>query len=303
VRTRVGIGLFVVASVVTASLSAAVTADTGAGTIQALSDSHFADVSSAAGSQVRLAGGDDPDAPISTGRWAEDRPQVQLAGGPPVSTAASASPVIRLAAAPPPSSVPAYSMAPRPITIAALLPPTAQAGLQQTGRPVTTASPRLLLALGAPSGVNPGSGLAIDRDGFDNPAAPRVSRAPPRSQQRGLLVQLQASPDRKKGRWFVFAAGSGEAYGFNLIRDPFNGWKKSGWSVERLAEFGKAQIGIGWRKGRAQISATAARREIGAYGVSREDTVFGLTFSLSGAKPTARPRGGIGLQQTSQSPR
>lgn len=301
-RARVGIGLFIATSVATASLSAAVIAGTGASATRALSDSQFADISSAPGSQVRLAGGDDSDAPIRTGRWAEDSPRVQLAGGLPA-TAVPSSPVMQLAAAPPPSPAPAASLAARPITMAALLPPGARAAFQPTGRSMPAPSPRLILALGAPSGVNPGSGLAIDRDGFDNPAAPRVARPGPKSQSRGLLVQLQAKPDARKGRWFIFAAGSGEAYGFNLIRDPIAGWKKSGWSIERLAEFGKAQIGVGWRKGRAQIAATAARREIGAYGISRQDTVFGLTFSLSGAKPTARPRGGIGLQQQSLSTR
>ncbi len=302
-RTPVGIGLFIVTSVAAASLSAAVTADSGATVTRALSDTQFADVSAAPGSQVALAGGNDPDAPIRTGRWGEDRPQVQLAGGPTkTATVQNASPISLAASAPLPA-IPAQSMASRPITMAALLPPSARMGLQPTFRPARAPQPRILLSLGAPSAINPGSGLAFDSNGFDNPGAPRISRPPPKSQSRGLLVQLQAKPDRKKGRWFVFAAGSGEAYGFNLIRDPLNGWKKSGWSVEQLAEFGKAQIGIGWRKGRAQIAATAARREIGAYGISREDTVFGLTFSFSGAKPTARPRGGIGIQQQPQSQR
>lgn len=299
-RAGLGIGLFVATSVAAASLSAAVTADSGTDPQRALSDTQFADVSTAPGSQVVLAGGDDPDAPIRTGRWAEDHAPVQLAGGPAAATTAKGE-TIKLAAAPqPPSAATAADMAPRPITMAALLPPGARAALTSSARPIRTPQPRVLLALGAPSGIDPGSGLAIDRDSFDNPAAPRVSRPPPRGQTRGLLVQLQAKPDRKKGRWFIFAAGSGEAYGFNLIRDPISGWKKSGWSVERLAEFGKAQIGIGWRKGRAQFAATAARREIGAYGVSREDTVFGLTFTLSGARPTDRPRGGIGIQQRQQ---
>jgi len=94
---------------------------------------------------------------------------------------------------------------------------------------------------------------------------------------------------RKKGRWFIFAAGSGEAFGLNLVRDPIRGWKPAGWSVEQLAEFGKAQLGIGWRKGARQVSLSAARREISAYGLSREDTVVGVTFSVSGRAP-ARPR-------------
>jgi hypothetical protein len=275
-----------------------VTADTGASATQALSDTQFADVSSAPRSQVHLAGGDEADAPIRTGRWGENRSDVQLAGGPAAASAPLA-PVIRLAATPPPGPLSeGPSQASRPITLAALLPPNVRAALQPSGRLAPAPTPRLILALGAPAALNPGSGLAVDRDDFDNPAAPRISRPPPRGQQRGLLVQLQSSRvDKNKGRWFAFAAGSGEAFGFNLIRDPIAGWKRSGWTVERLAEFGKAQIGIGWRKGRAQIAATAARREIGAYGISREDTVFGLTFTLSGAKPTARPRGGIGLQQ------
>lgn len=292
-RTSVGIGLFAATSVAAASLSAAVVADTGTNPDSALTDTQFADVSSRPDSQVVLAGGDDPDAPIRTGRWAEDRPQTQLAGGPPPT--APDSTVIKLAAAAPPSTGLASSdMSPTPITLASLMPPSVRAALKPDSTPMRPPQTRVLLALGAPSGINPGSGLTIGDDGFDNPAA-RAARAAPRP--RSLLLQLQARPDRSKGRWFIFAAGSGEAYGFNLIRDPFSGWKKSGWSVEQLAEFGKAQIGIGWRKGRAQIAATAARREIGAYGVSREDTVFGITFSLSGARPAPRPRGGIGIQQ------
>lgn len=98
---------------------------------------------------------------------------------------------------------------------------------------------------------------------------------------RQFLVRIgPKAQDRKKGRWFVFAAGSGDAFGLNLIRDPEKGLRRAGWSVEKLAEFGKAQVGVGWRRGPTQVSLAASRREIGAYGISQEDTVVGVTVSV-----------------------
>lgn len=134
--------------------------------------------------------------------------------------------------------------------------------------------PEFQIALRQPSAVGPAA------------IAPMPSAYRPIDDAAGEVkeILLRIGPkeeDRNKGRWFVFAAGSGEAFGLNLIRDGGKGrLRRAGWSVEKLAEFGKAQVGVGWRRGSRQISLAASRREIGAYGITQEDTVVGVTVSI-----------------------
>ncbi len=245
------------------------------------------------GSAVRVP--DDPDAPIRTGRWAEDAAPVELAGGP--AQVASAPPEPILLSRP---NVPAPEQSrvavldsrlsgPAPTT--ALSVPLSRVAWAPVAPPRTvTALPRIDLTVSNREPGAPGAGLDADSGVFSEPLAiARSSPAPMFDIKRLTLRVGPSEADRKKGRWFVFAAGSGEAFGLNLVRDPLRGWRPAGWSVEQLAEFGKAQLGIGWRKGSQQLSASVARREISAYGLSREDTIFGITFSVSG-KPPARTR-------------
>lgn len=250
-------------------------------------------------SQAFAGGGrvpDDPDAPIRTGRWDDaPAPVLALLGGP-------------AAVAPsPPTAIPTPTSR-STIQLAALTPPpTAEA----QARALTTASPvirsRVALASVSPrvlaggpvlrvavstdrDATETGSGLAIE-DGAGSTFAPRPAPSSQPLDAKQLLLSIAPEPaDRAKGRWFVFAAGSGEAFGLNIIRDPARGgWRRTGWSVERLAEFGKAQLGLGWRQGDRQVAVSAARREIGAYGFKREDTVVGVTFTVSG-KPAKAPK-------------
>lgn len=270
-----------------ASLCAASAMSTGTDGLNSetiLSDARFGSAFSGSGARVT----DDPDAPIRTGRWAEDTPAsaVELAGGPPatptpapVSTAAP----IRLAAlTPPPTAAPGA-------TRSLASPTLARAAFRPTERPELMGGPVRLSVSGDRDIPAPGSALHDDDDRFDGASA--FTPRPPRPSQmidgKKLLVSIGPAPaDRKKGRWFVFAAGSGEAFGLNLIRDPVKGgWRRAGWSVERLAQFGKAQLGIGWRRDNRQIAISAARREFGIYGYKREDTVFGVTFTVSGKPP------------------
>ncbi|MBP7704508.1 MAG: hypothetical protein KA105_04400 [Caulobacter sp.] len=274
-RTAVAAGLAGLTVLATLGLTAAVS-------VSAINDIVY---------PTTLAGGprvtEDPDAPIRTGRWdGEPTRTVALAGGPSVETA-------------PPAATPAR----QPVELTALTPPppaeAPRTALPQVGlagaafRPMGQQAlaggpPRVTLAMTTDADpVAPGSGLDAGETFAGRSLAPRAPRQDQRIDARRMLVSIGPGPeDRKKGRWFVFAAGSGEAFGLNLIRDPARGGvRRAGWSVERLAEFGKAQLGIGWRKGDRQIAFSAARREIGAYGVKREDTVFGLTFTVSGRPP------------------
>lgn len=242
---------------------------------------------------------DDPDAPIQTGRWAENNPEVALAGGPSVTLAGGPSPVPS-AAAPAPQPVQVASLAstipiaarviPPPPTAAVAPPatPRSMAALQPVRQTQAASRPRVSFSASlARDGLAPGAGLdPEDRFTGDAFAMPRISRPSPVQEVRRLLMRVGPSQDASgKGRWFVFVAASGDALGLNLGRDPEKGLRGR-WSVERLAEFGKAQLGVGWRKGRQQIALSAARREIGAYGVSREDTVVGVNITYSGQRPS-----------------
>jgi len=205
------------------------------------------------------------DGPIKTSRWSEDAPPVPLA---------------------PPAHVDATPVASNALTDqppAILIPPPSltQAAFRARRHP---AQPRMTFAVGdaqAPEVRALGQAFAVAAQPGE----------PARFDARRLLVRIGPAPrDRKQGRWFIFAAGSGDAFGLNMIKDPVRGgWRRAGWSVERLAEYGKAQVGVGWRRGDAQVALSAARREIAAYGVSREDTVVGVTFTVSG-KPPAKTR-------------
>jgi hypothetical protein len=247
-----------------------------------------------------LSGGgrvpDDPDAPIRTGRWDEaPAPVLALLGGPATpSSAASPTPLpsppraaVQLAASTPPPSAEAQALglSARPAVI------RSRVALASVSPKVLAGGPTLRMSVSTDRDATEiGSGLAIE-ESAGSAFAPRPARASQPFDAKQLLLSIAPEPaDQAKGRWFVFAAGSGEAFGLNIIRDPARGgWRRTGWSVERLAEFGKAQLGIGWRRGDRQIAVSTARREIGAYGFKREDTVVGVTFTVSG-KPIKAPK-------------
>lgn len=237
---------------------------------------------------------DDPDAPIATGRWAEDAAPVELAGGPePAQVAAAAipEPILLSRSSPSRQAAPSQlAMVEAPIQVRTLAAPlSVPLSRVSWSPPVRQApvvrEPRINLSVSDVTMAAPGSGLDIASAVFNEPS-PSARRGRPLLDIKRLTLRI--GPDesvKRKGRWFVFAAGSGEAFGLNLVKDPLRGWRPAGWSVEQLAEFGKAQLGIGWRKGARQVAASVARREISAYGLSREDTIVGITFTVSGKKP------------------
>ncbi len=250
-------------------------------------------------SQAFAGGGrvpDDPDAPIRTGRWDDaPAPVLALLGGPsinaPLAPASAPTPTqrstIQLAALTPPPSAEAQA---RALTAATPV-VRSRVALASVSPRVLAGGPTLRVAVSTDrDATETGSGLAIENDA-GSAFAPRPAPASQPFDAKQLLLSIAPEPaDRAKGRWFVFAAGSGEAFGLNIIRDPARGgWRRTGWSVERLAEFGKAQLGLGWRQGDRQVAVSAARREIGAYGFKREDTVVGVTFTVSG-KPIKAPK-------------
>lgn len=187
------------------------------------------------------AGFDDPDAPIAAGRPDEDALAAAMAYDPP-----------------------AVQPSGRRLS----------EGVELLGG-IPARMPRLIMAFAehAPQ--------AAPQSDFDTPARRRPGDDAGLDVKK-ILLSIGPSPeDRQKGRWFIFAAGSGEAFGLNLIRDrQRKELRRAGWSVEKIAEFGKAQVGVGWRKGPTQVSLAASRREIGVHGYSEEDTVVGVTVSI-----------------------
>lgn len=319
-RPAVGIGLTCLAAVAAGSLSAVSAGSAGSDGLTRDSLLTGADFNSAfAGGGAAAAPADDPDAPIKTARYDTAPPPVELAGAPILTTDTPKRVVTP--AEPPPLALAQADARPaegRVYTIAEVSPPSARpaggarivalaaSALNRSGfhpdvtpRGSLVRQQRVNLSLtGGGTPFTPGGGLRFGvRDAEDNPAAPRI---PPKTKlfdTRSWGLQFDLNPNEaRKGRWFAFAATSGDAFGFNLFGDPArSGVKRNRWSVERLAELGKFQLGLGWRKGPTQVSVAATRREIGAYGYSKEDTVFGVTFSVSGGKRLPAPKARRGM--------
>jgi hypothetical protein len=126
-----------------------------------------------------------------------------------------------------------------------------------------------------------------DRD-RDSPKQQQLSRI-------GFTAPGQATPAvRKKGHWFVFAAGGSNAVGLNILRDPSGELRRAGWSSEHVAAVGSGQVGIGWRRGGLQASFGAVERELSAYGRSVNERFLAFTLSFSpGAMPSRGPSGQV----------
>lgn len=88
------------------------------------------------------------------------------------------------------------------------------------------------------------------------------------------------------GRWYLFAAASGQAVGLNMLRGDRGGWDRAGWSTDAASTLvGDAQVGVGWRKGDVQSSFGVIHREVkGKHMIwgqpTRDDTVAAFTFSF-----------------------
>ena len=237
---------------------------------------------------LTLAGGQaaiDPDAPIATARYygASPRGPVALPA-----TALPPSPVDLAGAATP------LAGGPEPVPVAA---PVQMADAQTSPAQVQTLAPP------RPRGTP--EALATTQ-----PRAPTLSLARS-SERRPRVIKVQdiqiqpfslgtptkarnvsinassligkmsgVAQDPRRGRWVLFAASSGQALSWNVIRSSVEGWRGSGWSQERLTRFGTHQVGVGWRKGGKQLSLSATRRKLRAEAFSERDIVYGVTLSI-----------------------
>lgn len=89
-----------------------------------------------------------------------------------------------------------------------------------------------------------------------------------------------------RGRWYIYAAASGRAVGFNMLRDQNGDWTRAGLSQDAASRLiGDSQAGVAWRKGPMQASFGYIHREIrakeGILGLAtQKDEVVALSFSL-----------------------
>jgi hypothetical protein len=242
---------------------------------------------------LTLAGGpasisaptDDPDAPIATARYGGER-------GRATSAETNATPAV---------------------ATVALAGGLAEAGL--AGAPMTPAAPSapaVILAKAEP--VRPAVRLLAEAPSSHRPVLALTRVQPPRAYGKVLKMEVDDQPlaftpmglqssavkrltlgasqlvskagasveDLRRGRWMLFAASSGKAYGLNLIRDTLGGWRNAGFSEDKVARFGSRQIGVGYRKNNSLFSLTATRRKLNSIDYSDKDTVVGVTVSMRG---------------------
>jgi hypothetical protein len=211
----------------------------------------------------------DPDAPIATARYKEPTDAQLAAVG-----------LMRIPDAPPkPAEIAQIDDPPvEPYDMAKLMPPPSPDSLDVQAR---AAEP----PANAFQGPDPEALAALSRQaerGVALAGGQTLSLGKALSAQGQALLQKVAptESDRRKGRWFAFVAASDKAFGLNLVRDDVSGrLRRAGWSVERLAQYGEAQVGVGWRKYGGQISLSVARREIGDVRVRIRDYVTGISWS------------------------
>jgi hypothetical protein len=308
-RPVAGIALTSLTAAAVAAISAV--SVTGAGS-DGLSDTSLmknADFAGAFSGSARVP--DDPDAPIRTSRFDDTpAPIIELAGAPQAPVAKPAQVIQMASASAPPAPDAQAAILARVIPkadpppqgyaeprVAAYAGPAVRQALAPSVPPRGLFNPmrRVSLSLTNESPFNPGSGLAFaSREPRQELVAQPIAPRNRLFDTKRLGVQVDVSPARsKKGRWFAFAATSGDAFGFNFGEKGRKANQR--WSVEKLAEYGKVQVGLGWRKGPMQVSAAATQREIGAYGYSRDDTVFGLSFTVSGGKRLPSPKARRGM--------
>jgi len=242
---------------------------------------------------LTLAGGEaaiDPDAPIATARYGDAPRGAAAAPASPLPP----SPVDLAGAVAPLAGGPAEPSAAKPLLVAqADARPDAKAppAIHTLAEPRKRATP---VALAAAETRQPALSLVrssarripvakiedIQIQPFSPPGEPSTFRR--LSVNASALVGKMSgvAQDPRRGRWVLFAASSGQALSWNVIRSSVEGWRGSGWSQERLTRFGTHQVGVGWRKGGKQLSLSATRRKLQAEAYSDRDMVYGVTLSI-----------------------
>ena len=89
-----------------------------------------------------------------------------------------------------------------------------------------------------------------------------------------------------RGRWYVFAAASGQAVGLNMLRSGEGDWSRAGVTTDASSKLvGDGQAGLAWRKGPMQASFGYVHRKIRAKDqimgmATQKDEMVAFSFSL-----------------------
>jgi hypothetical protein len=89
-----------------------------------------------------------------------------------------------------------------------------------------------------------------------------------------------------RGRWYMFAAASGQAVGLNMLRSGEGDWSRAGVTSDTSSKLvGDGQAGIAWRKGAMQASFGYVHRKIKAKDqimgmATQKDEMVAFSFSL-----------------------
>lgn len=246
---------------------------------------------------LTLAGGEaavDPDAPIATARYgdAPRKPAVAVAGAEPLPP----SPIDLAGAVAPLAGGPALvaTVAPAQVTqiasaaVAEARPKPPIQTLAEPRQPVRTTTvavadsrpPALSLVRSTARRIPVVKVEDIDIQPFGSAYEPSTMHRLSVNASALMGKMSGVAHDPRRGRWVLFAASSGQALSWNVIRSSVDGWRGSGWSQERLTRFGTHQVGIGWRKNGKQLAVSATRRKLQAEAYSDRDMVYGLTFSI-----------------------
>ncbi|HEY0053676.1 MAG TPA: lipid A-modifier LpxR family protein [Caulobacteraceae bacterium] len=139
---------------------------------------------------------------------------------------------------------------------------------------------RMRAAGGLEVDLTPHAGLGVTSEGGAAEAGATIRVGP------GLTVRDGADEFGDRGRWYLFAAGSGRAVGYNWARTADGNYLRSGMSHDTGSFIGDAQVGVAWRRGDVQTSFGYVHREIKAKGLVGEgfdnDQTEGLlAFTLS----------------------
>jgi hypothetical protein len=90
----------------------------------------------------------------------------------------------------------------------------------------------------------------------------------------------------QRGRWYVFAAASGQAVGMNMLRSGEGDWSRAGLTTDASSKLvGDGQAGVAWRKGPMQASFGYVHRKIRAKDqimgmATQKDEMLAFSFSL-----------------------
>ncbi|WP_291536851.1 lipid A-modifier LpxR family protein [Brevundimonas sp.] len=139
-------------------------------------------------------------------------------------------------------------------------------------------------ASGLEVSLTPHAGLGVGSEG--------------RSAEAGVTLKIGEGLERlapngaerfgERPRWYLYAAGSGRAVGYNFARTRDGDYARSGYTQDRGSFLGDASVGVAYRKGAMQTSIGVVYREIdagkGLRGMNGVDTDVSeglLAFQLS----------------------